>query len=85
MGDAANVICSLPPGMILDEIIEKFKWLYGSMESFNTLMQEFYRIIQGNNERVQSFVLHLEQTLKAIKQQHPHAMTEQEGKHYLKD
>ena len=48
------------PDMTLDEIIEKFKWLYGSVESFNTLMQEFYRIVQGKNERVQAFVLCLE-------------------------
>ena len=48
-------------------------------------MQEFYRIVQGKNERVQVFVLHLEQALKAIKQQHPHTMTEQEGEHHLKD
>ena len=55
------------------------------MESFDTLMQEFYRIVQGKNERVQAFVLCLEWALKAIKQQHPHAMTEQEGEHHLKD
>ena len=60
VGDTANAICCLPPGTTLDEIIEKFKWLYGSVESFNTLMQEFYRIMQGNNERIQAFVLHLE-------------------------
>ena len=47
VGDAANVICCLPPGATLDDIIEKFKWLYGSVESFDTLMQEFYRIVQG--------------------------------------
>ena len=30
-------------------------------------MQEFYRIAQGKSERVQTFVLHLEQALKTIK------------------
>ena len=60
VGDTANAICCLPPNTALDEIIEKFKWLYGSVESFNTLMWEFYRIVQGKNERVQAFVLHLE-------------------------
>ena len=84
MGNAANANCCLPLGTTLDEIIEKFKWLYASVESFNTLMQEFYRTVQGKNERVQAFVLCLEQALKAIKQQHPHGMTE-EGEHNLKD
>ena len=31
------------------------------------------------------FVLHLERALKAIKQQHPHGMTEKEGVKHLKD
>ena len=57
VGDAADVICCLPPVVILDEIIEKFKCLYGSVESFNSLMQEFYRIVQGKDERVQVFIL----------------------------
>ena len=60
VGDAAGAICCLPPGVTLDDIIEKFKWLYRSVEFFDTLMQEFYRIIQGKSERVQAFVLHLE-------------------------
>ena len=44
---------------MLDDITENFQWLYGSVESFDTLMQEFYRIVQGKNEKVQTFVLHL--------------------------
>ena len=85
MGDAADAICCLPPGATLDDIIEKFKWLYVSVEYFNTLMQEFYKIVQGKSERVQTFVLQLERALKAIKQQHPHAMTEKDGVKHLKD
>ena len=85
VGDAADAICCLTPAATLDDIIEKFKWLYGSVESFDTLMQEFYQIVQGKMERVQTFVLHLEWVLKAIKQQHPHAMTEEESVKHLKD
>ena len=29
VGDVADVICCLPPGAMLDDIIDKFKWLYG--------------------------------------------------------
>ena len=85
MGDAADAICCLPPRATLDDIIEKFKWLFGSVESFDTLMQEFYQIVQGKSERVQTFVLWLERTINAIKQQHTHAMTEKEGVKHLKD
>ena len=77
VGDAADAMCCLPPGAILDDILEKFKWLYGSVESSDTLMQEFYHIAQGKSEKVQTFVLHLEWALKAIKQQYPYV--------YLKD
>ena len=68
VGDAADAMCCLPPGATLDDILEKVKWLYGSVESSDTLMQEFYHIAQGKIEKVQAFVLHLEWALKAIKQ-----------------
>ena len=85
MGDVADALCCLLPEATLDDIIEKFKWLYGSVESFDTLMQEFYRIVQGKNGKVQTFVLHLERALKAIKQQHSYAITEEKGVKHLKD
>ena len=48
-------------------------------------MQQLYQMVQGKSERVQTSLLHLEWALKVIKQQHPHAMTEEEGVNYLKD
>ena len=58
--DLADAMCCLPQGATLDDILEKFKWLYRSVESSDTLMQEFYRITLGKSEKVQTFVLHLE-------------------------
>ena len=99
VGDAADAISCLWPGVALGDIIEKFKWLHGSVELFdlknlNGYMDQWnclihwcrnsYRIIQGKSKRVQAFVLCLEQALKVIKQQHPHAMTEEEGQNHLK-
>ena len=55
VGDVADAICCLPPRATLDDIIKKFKWLYGFMESFDILMQEFYQIVQGKSKRVQDF------------------------------
>ena len=78
-------MCCLPPGTTLDDILEKFKWLYGSMESSDTLMQEFYHIAQGKSEKVQTIVFCLERPLKAIRQQYPYAMTKEEGHRHLKD
>ena len=42
VGDVVDAICCLPSGATLDDIIKKFKWLYGSVESFDTLMYKFY-------------------------------------------
>ena len=55
MGHAADAICCLPLGATLDDVTEKFKWLYGSVESFDTLMQEFYQIVQGKIEKGSDF------------------------------
>ena len=85
VGDAAAAICCLLPGATLDDILEKVKWLYGSVESFVTLMQEFYRIVQGKSEKVQIFFLHLERAFKAIKWQHSYTMTEEDGHRHLKN
>ena len=85
VGNAADAMCCLPPGTTLDDILEKFKWLHGSVESSGTLMQEFYHIAQGKGEKVQTFVLRLEWALKAIKQQYPYAMTKEEGHRHMKD
>ena len=52
IGDAADAMYCLPPGATLDDILEKFKWLYGSVESSDTLMQELYRIALGKSEQV---------------------------------
>ena len=85
VGDAADVMCCLPLDATLDNILEKIKRLYGSVESSDTLMQEFYHFAQGKSEKVQILVLHLERALKAIKQWYPYAMTEEEGHMHLKD
>ena len=45
-------MCCLPAGATLDDILEKLKWLYGSEESSDTLMQEFYHIVQGKSKKV---------------------------------
>ena len=38
VGDAAGAICCLLLGATWVDILENFKWLYGSVESFDTLM-----------------------------------------------
>ena len=54
VGDMADAMCCLPLGATLDDILGKIKWLYGSIESSDTLMQQFYHIAQGKSEEVQT-------------------------------
>ena len=73
------------PRATLDDIFETLKWLYGSVESSDILMLEFDCSAQGKSEKVQTFILCLEWAMKAIKQQYPYAMTEEEGHRHLRD
>ena len=77
--------CVTYPRGYLNNILEKFKWLYASVESSHTLMQDFYCIAPGKSEKVETFVFCLERVLKSIKQQYPYAMTKEEGHRHLKD
>ena len=54
VGDAADAMYCLPPGATLDDILEKFKWLYGSEESSDTLMQDSIKLLK---EKVRKFKL----------------------------
>ena len=53
--------------------------------SFDVLIQNFYNVVQGNNEKVPSFAARLEGTLNQIKLQCPGRMTDLEVQQHLKD
>ena len=66
MGPTANV----------DHILCKLSVLFGTMASFDVLMQNLYKVSQGNKEKVPSFAMRLEGTLKQIQLQCLRMMTE---------
>ena len=53
--------------------------------SFDVLMQNIYKITQGNNEKVPSFATRLEWTLNQIQLLCPGRMIAMEVQQYLKD
>ena len=53
--------------------------------SFNMLMQNFYKVIQGNNEKVPSFAMRLEGTANQIQLQCPRSMMDLEAQQHLRD
>ena len=49
------------------DILDKLAVIFGMVASFDVLMQNFYKVMQGNNEKVPSFATRLEGTLNQIR------------------
>ena len=64
-GAVADMACYMGPTAGVSEILEKLSVIFGTVTSFDVLMQNFYKISQGN-EKVPSFVTKLEGTLNQI-------------------
>ena len=73
------------PTASVAHILQKLTIIFGTMASFDVLMQNFYKVTQGNNEKVPSFVTRLEGTLNQIRLQCPRRVTDLEVQQYLKD
>ena len=54
------------PTTTLAHILQKLTVIFGTVGSFNILMQNFYKVMQGNHEEVPSFAMMLEGTLNQI-------------------
>ena len=69
-GAAADMAHYMGPTAGVSKILVKLSVIFGTVASFNVLMQNFYKISQGN-EKVPSFVTKLEGTLNQIQIQCP--------------
>ena len=90
-------ITCLPKGAVVDmaryigpttstgHILQKLSIIFGTLTSFDVLMQNFYQVTQGYNEVVPSFVTWLEGTLNWIQLQCPRRITDLEAQKHLKD
>ena len=68
----------------IDHILQKHSVIFGMVASFNVLMQNFYTVTQGNNEKVPSFAMRLEGTLNEIQLQWSRRMMKLEVQQHLK-
>ena len=64
-GAAADMACYMGPTAGVSDILGKLSVIFGTVASFVVLMQNFYKISQGN-EKVPSFATQLEGTLNQI-------------------
>ena len=66
-GAAADMAWYMGPTASVSEILEKHSAIFGTVASFNVLMQIFYKITQGSSEKVPSFATRLEGNLNQIR------------------
>ena len=73
------------PTASVREILQKLMVIFRTVASFDVLMQNFYKVTQGNNEKVPSFATRLEGTLNQIQLKCPRRIADREVACHLKD
>ena len=73
------------PTMSIDHILQKLSVIFDTVASSDILMQNFYKVTQGNNKKVPSFAMRLEGTLNQIQLQCPRRMMDLEAQKHLRD
>ena len=59
-GAVADMAQYMGPTASVREILQKLTVIFRTVASFDVLMQNFYKVTQGNNEKVLSFATRLE-------------------------
>ena len=67
----------MDPTASMAHILQK-QVIFGTVVSFDMLMQNFYKVTQNNHEKVPSFAMRLEGTLNQIRMQCSGNITNQE-------
>ena len=75
-GEVVDMAQYMGPTTSMTIILQKLAVIYGTIASFNILMQNFYKVNQGNHEKFPSFATVLEGTLNQIRLQYPRKMTD---------
>ena len=73
------------PTACVSDILWKLTVIFGTVASFDVLMQNFYKVNQGNHEKVPSFTMRLEGTLNQIRLKCPRWIADCEVTWHLKD
>ena len=84
-GAAADMAWYMGPTASVSNILEKLLIIFGTIASFDMVMQNFYKITQGSSEKVSLFATRLEGTLNQIKLRCPGKITNCEVPWHLKE
>ena len=81
----ADMAWYMGPTTSVVHILQKLSVIFGIVASFDVWMQTFYKVTQGNNEKVPSFTMRLERTLNQIQLQYTRRRMDLEAQQHLKD
>ena len=84
-GAAADMARYMGPTASVTEILQKLTVIFGTVASFNVLMQNLYKVTQGNHEKVPFFATRLEGTLNQICLKCPRRIADCDMACHLKD
>ena len=84
-GVAANMARYMGPTASIAHILQKLTVTFGTVVSFDVLMQNFYKVTQITHEKVPSFATRLKGTLNQIWLQCPGKIMDQMVQQHLKD
>ena len=84
-GAAADMAQYMGPTASITKILQKLMIIFGTVASIDVLMQNFYKVTQGNHEKVPSFATRLEGTLNQIWLKCPRRIADHEVACHLKD
>ena len=84
-GAAADMAHYMGPTAGVSKILEKLSVIFGTVASFDMLIQNFYKITQGSSEKVPLFATRLEGTLNQIRLRCPRQIANCEVPWHLKE
>ena len=84
-GAVAAIARYMDPTTSVAHILQNVMVIFGTVASFNVLMQNCYKVIKGNHDKVPSFTTRLEGTLSQIRLHCPGRITDQEVQQHFKD
>lgn len=70
-GNASRTVRHLGHSPTVDQVLSKLTRVYASKSSTDSLMQSFYRLKQGEGEKVQAFAMRLETAREELRQRDP--------------
>ena len=74
-----------PSASVTEILKKKLTIIFGTVASFDVLMQNFYKVTQGNHEKVPSLATRLEGTLNQIQLKCPRRIADHKVACHLKD